>query len=168
MAREPLYKPFLFYVLGSLVAAGVGAFFAAPMVVPDSPVIEMMGRFYSIFAVILVGVFMLTGDPSIIPAGGWRVAELSREVIRRRFLRFKLLFLLYMYTIAGLFIYPLVPPGGRVYALFEWGILTLAIFSFFLSLLLPRQITKVQLERIDNLIEDRSGKEKDRPSNRSL
>jgi hypothetical protein len=144
-------------VLGSLIVSGIGAVYLAPLVQAAPAAMSMMVTFYSILSGFLIAILAIIGDPAIVPGGSWRVAELSRKVIEKRFLQHKILFFLYLFTLAGIFTYSLLPSGGLGFSVFEWCILTLAIFTFLLSLLLPQQFIRVHMERIDNLIDERRG-----------
>jgi hypothetical protein len=120
-----------------------------------------MATIITVFAGFLVAILTILGDPSMIPEGSWRVAEISHKNLVNSVIRHTWLFYIYILTIAfillGVFIRkePDSVASERIKAWVECIYLFLVFFSFLLTLALPRALGKIQLARSEAVIEAR-------------
>ncbi|MBN8897440.1 MAG: hypothetical protein J0H35_04515, partial [Rhodospirillales bacterium] len=102
----------------------------------------------------------LLGDPSVIPKGNWRMAEIRHSHLETALFRYSGLFYLYLLAIAFLMVGVLLSKNHDldfevVRTWIERGYLFLSSFSFLLTLGLPRALGSVQLARSEAEIEQR-------------
>jgi len=150
-----------FLIAGSAFAAGVLAYYCEPFLAGNSDALIILVTVMTVFAGFLVAIVTILGDPSLIPAGSWRIAENRRETLEHRLIAHVWLFACYLIAIALMFAAALIQKApidvvgpevriwvGRAYLFF-------GIFCFFLTLGLPFSMLKFQLSRIDSEIESR-------------
>ena len=65
----------LLFLLGCVALSGAGSYFGQPMVRDNSDAVTVMITVITVFAGFLVAIITILGDPAMIPAGSWRVAE---------------------------------------------------------------------------------------------
>jgi hypothetical protein len=116
---------------------------------------------FTVFAGFLVAIITILGDPSLIPSGSWRVAEVRRESFQARLFTHVVLFSLYLFAIALLFIGVVlrkVPDDVISCNVKTWitrGYLFFGVFSFLLTFALPRSLMIFQTARFDAELERR-------------
>lgn len=139
------------------VAAGLTAgTFGPPLIHGNDQAINVIVTVFSILAGFLIAIIAIVGDPSLMPPGSWRLAELQRPAINARLLRHKWLFLLYLGTLGLLFASIVGSPAyPRAVLWLERCYLAIAAAAFLLSLRLPGALMRMQQERIDAVIERR-------------
>ena len=147
---------------GSLLCVTVGlvsAFYAQPYVVHNSDVILIVVTVFTVFAGFLVAIIALVGDPSLIPEGSWRMAELGREKVKRTLMFNVALFVSYLITIALLFVGVIIErclsDESILRIWIERGYLFFGVTSFLFTFALPIVLMKLQQARYDSETEKR-------------
>jgi hypothetical protein len=103
---------------------------------------------------------VVVGDPFLIPPGSWRVAEVYRERLTRRWARHQVLFLSYLVTLGLIFVTVLVSKTAPTLSIWlERIYLFLGILAFSHSLSIPSILIAAQSERIDSVIESKRRQE---------
>ncbi len=82
----------------------VGAYYTQPFVRENPNLILIVVTVFTVFAGFLIAIITIVGDPILIPEGSWRTAEGGRARMRQRLNLHIALFVLYLATIALLFI----------------------------------------------------------------
>jgi len=132
------------------------AYFGQPLIHDNDQAIDVIVTVFSVLAGFLVAIIAIVGDPVLLPPGTWRTAEVERAKLRQRLIRHKWLFMLYLVTLALVFLALLLRKQFPEFAVwFEWAFLFSGVFAFAMSLGLPSALMRVQQERIDAVIEDR-------------
>lgn len=142
--------------LGVVLIGACGAYVVQPLAHGNDDVINIIATIFSILAGFLVAIITLVGDPSSLPKGSWRIAQLASKRTKRRLVRNYWLFMCYLValvlTLATLLIGKL---GGTVLLVFEYLYLFFAIVGFLFSFFLPAHLMKMQKERIEYEIQAR-------------
>ena len=135
-------------------------YYLQPYIHGNQDAINVIVTVFSILAGFLVAVITLVGDPSALPQGSWRLARLGSDLTYNRLTRKKWLFVLYLLTLALIFLGVLIkgkhPP---IEVWLERIYLFLAISAFILSFMLPSALMKLQKERIEQEIAHRKKSE---------
>lgn len=146
-------------VVITIVAAAIaaaGAYWGQPLIHGNDMAINVIVTVFSILAGFLVAIIAIVGDPLLIPAGTWRIAEGTREKTIQRLTRHKYLFHAYLIALALVFASTLMKDTHQCVGVWlERTYLFLSIFAFLISLRLPATLMKTQQERVDHLIEER-------------
>lgn len=116
---------------------------------------------YTVLAGFLVAIIAVLGDPMLIPAGSWQTAENNRQKIESRLIRYSYLFILYLVTIAIIFVGVLlkdapesiIPMTGKMWIARAY--LFFGVGAFMFSLALPKTLILIQRARVDEEIERR-------------
>jgi len=141
--------------------SGAAAYYGQPLVRENSDATLILATVMTVFAGFLVGIIAVLGDPTMIPKGSWRIAEMRHDRLEASVTRHTSLFYVYLTAIALLFVGVLIAnePDGTVSAGIKIWIerlyLFFGIFSFLLTLGLPRALGKIQLARSEAEIEGR-------------
>ena len=149
----------ILFLLLCIIGGGVSAYYGQPYVGGNVDATLIIITVLTIFAGFLVAIITVVGDPSLIPDGTWRTAEVRRENIEGQLIRHAWLFVLYLLGIAFLFIgsiihkSPNVPEDVKIWI--ERLYLFLGATSFLLTFGLPWSILKLQLKRLDTEIDRR-------------
>lgn len=109
----------------------------------------------------LVAIIAVLGDPGALPKGSWRRVELRRPKLVSSVIRHASLFYVYLVAIALLFIGVLVskepcsvvPLWVKIWV--ERAYLFFGVFSFLLTLGLPKSLADIQIARTDAENEER-------------
>lgn len=155
----------LAYVIFCFVVGASVAFFYKPYVGDNSDVLTVVTTTTTVFAGFLVAIITVIGDPSMAPSGSWRAAEAKRNGVEQRVVSYINLFILYMMTIASVFLSAAVKKvphnvmSDEVKEWFDFFYLFLGISAFLLSLTLPFGLLKIQMERLDGEIDRRRRQE---------
>nr|VFK28854.1 MAG: hypothetical protein BECKMB1821I_GA0114274_100755 [Candidatus Kentron sp. MB]VFK74123.1 MAG: hypothetical protein BECKMB1821H_GA0114242_100154 [Candidatus Kentron sp. MB] len=144
------------FAVSTILIAGFSASFGQPLIHGNEQAINVIITVFSILAGFLVAIIAILGDPTLLPPGTWRAAEVQREKLVRRLVGYKWLFLLYLITLALAFTsllfkdhYPTITVWIEIAYLF------FGTCVFICSLRLPEWLMKLQEERIDAMIEHR-------------
>lgn len=152
-----LFKRYRSGLLSFVIAttAGVGAaVYGQPLIHGNDQAINVIVTVFSILAGFLVAIIAVIGDRALLPGSGWQLAELGRQRLIQRLVRYKWLFFAYLMTLGLVFVSLLLKSlNPSLIVLLERSYLFLAAFTFILSLRLPWTLTKIQEERIDMEIE---------------
>ena len=92
------------YIIGCFAVGAFCAYEAAPLVYENGDAINILITVYTVFAGFLVAIIAVLGDPILIPSGSWQTAENNRHKIENRLIRYSYLFVLYLITIAIIFL----------------------------------------------------------------
>lgn len=140
----------------AVVFSGFVAYFAQPLVHGNDSAMNIMVTVFSVLAGFLVAIIAIVGDPVLLPPGTWKAAEMERSKLSSRLERHKLLFSLYLITLALIFFAVLLPETyPKILMGVEMSFLFFGVLAFTVSLRLPGSLIQVQRERIDAIIEHR-------------
>jgi hypothetical protein len=144
-----------------LLASGLAAYFAQPLARENADVLLIIITVMTVFAGFLVAIITLLGDPSLIPSGSWRKAEMRRDSLQGRITTHIWLFTFYLIAIGLLFVGALLnkaPDDAVAETIKIWVerfYLFFGISSFLFTFALPRMLWKIQMARVDAEIEKR-------------
>lgn len=146
-------------ILLCALSGAVGAYFAQPLAHGNQDAVTVMITATTVFGGFLVAIIAVIGDPALIPDGSWKVAEMRRDGIEHKLIAHSWLFVLYLVTIGLLFIAVLLKEAGPELAKWctwiERAYLFFGITSFLLTFGLPGALLRLQLARIEAVIEQR-------------
>ncbi len=159
------------FIISCAVVALITAPFVQPFVHHNADLILIIITVFTVFAGFLVGVITILGDPSLLPEGSWRVAELRRDSVERRLITHAWLFILYLLTIGFLFVGVILQAALDDHNLVKIWIeriyLFFGVFSFLLTFGLPFALIRLQRARVDAEIERRRVRDGILPSERT-
>jgi hypothetical protein len=146
--------------IGFSLLCGIGAsVYGQPLIHDNERALNVIVTVFSILAGFLVAIMTIIGDPIAFGRNRWRAHELLRSNVYQRLVRQKWLFFLYLVTLGTIFADTLVSRvAPRVGIWLEYAYLGLATSAFILSLSLPATLMKIQLDRHDEMIEQRRTK----------
>lgn len=152
--EKPFWRKFDYklaiYSIIATVFAVIMAIILQPNIHGNEFAINMIVTVFSILSGFLVGIIIFLGEPSFMPPGDWRDAQLSKKVILSRLVKHKWLFRLYLGTVTIVFMSVLVPKEFPNLILWlERGYLFLAILALLLSFRLPSVLLQFQTDRLD-------------------
>ena len=151
-------KAAIFLILA--VASLVVAYYSQPLIHGNDAAVNVIVTVFSVLAGFLVAIIAVVGDPSLLPPGSWRAAEMDRDRLDRRLVRHQALFMSYLVTLGFIFMSLLVSKAiPSLGAWLERIYLFLGILAFLYSLRLPSVLIATQRERIDSIIESRRKQE---------
>ncbi|HVI24579.1 MAG TPA: hypothetical protein VM576_00055 [Xanthomonadaceae bacterium] len=104
---------------------------------------------FSILAGFLVAIISIVGDSASLGRASWRRDQYLVEGVRRRLIRHKLLFQLYLVILGLVFLLQLIGLKDEVVIWYERAILFLASFAFLVSLALPEQLMSERLRKVE-------------------
>lgn len=142
-------------------ASAVAAYYGQPLVRENSDATIVIATVMTVFAGFLVAIITIIGDPSMIPEGSWRIVEGRHKKLEAVLIRHTALFYVYLSAIGLLFVGVLIAkePAGvlpiQVTIWVERAYVFFGVFSFLLTLGLPRALSKIQLARSSAAIEAR-------------
>ena len=116
---------------------------------------------------VLITIMTLLGEPGLYRGRSWRADAVRRSNVYRRLVRQKLLFILYLITLALVFVSMLLKNDQSSLWLLryvEMAYLSFACLAFILSLTLPGRLMSLQLARFDEMVESR--RKSNRPSSK--
>jgi hypothetical protein len=143
----------------ALAVAVVGSYFGQPLIHGNDTAINVIVTVFSILAGFLIAIIAIIGDPLLVPAGTWRIAEGARKKSVQRLTRHKYLFHVYLMSLALVFFSVLLKDNyPRLGVWIERAYLFLSVFAFVVSLRLPAALMQMQQERVDHLIDERRKK----------
>jgi hypothetical protein len=148
-------------VCGIVLAATVSCvagWYGQPLVHGNAEASRIIVTVFSILAGVLITIMTLLGEPGLYRGRSWRSDAVRRSNVYRRLTRQKILFSLYLITMALIFIASLFKGDyGNVVVLryIEFAYLSLACMAFLMSLTLPGRLTSLQLARFDEMVDAR-------------
>lgn len=151
----------LVFIIFCLAAGVFAAAYGQPYMKENAEAVTILITVFTVFAGFLIAIIAVLGDPGLIPEGSWRVAEMRRDSIEVRLFWHFWLFVIYLVTIALLFVAVLMKNETSLPIFKEWlerGYLFLGVSSFLLSFALPWSVMQLQKARIDAEIERRREK----------
>ena len=142
-----------------LAIAVTATSYGAPLIHLNLEAYSILATIMTVFAGFLFAVLSIIGDPSQLLDGDWKIAEANRNSVESRLIRLSYLFLIYCFGIAALVLGIFVKDSSLVCQSTKiWidkSVVFLSVFSFLLTLGLPRLVFKMQIDRYDNEIERR-------------
>jgi len=144
--------------LGCALLAGLAAYYGEPYIKENPEAISVLITVFTVFAGFLVAIITIVGDPSMIPSGSWRIAEMRHDDIEARLIRHVWLFMAYLISIALLFatvMFHKAPDELVSEPIKVWTArlcLFLGTLSFLLTFSLPGALLKLQMARVRNEI----------------
>lgn len=143
------------FVVVSFVVACIGGYFGQPFIHNNDLAIGVVVNVFSVLSGFLVTVMVLLGEPTLFT--GLRRMEVAsrRKNFYQGLARQKWLFILYMVVLGVLFSSALLSKGGGSGVVVTWlerVYLSLAVFAFILSLMLPHRLMSLQQARFDELV----------------
>jgi phosphatidylglycerophosphate synthase len=149
----------LFFLLGCAAIGAVAAYYGQPFVHRNGDIILIIVTVFSVFAGFLIAIIAIVGDPAMIPEGSWRVAEGGRDKMEQRLVSHIWLFVLYLITIALLFVGVILEKALTNHDVWkvwiERAYLFFGISSFLYTFALPKVLMDMQRARYDAEIERR-------------
>lgn len=141
------------FLLSCLSAGGVAAYFLQPFIHDNSDATSAIVTIMTVFAGFLIAIITIIGDPSMIPDGSWRTAEMHYDGIERRILIHLWLFAFYLFGIGTLFLGILIQSDDDVpCTIIIWIERTYLFFfvsSFLFTFALPASLWRLQMRRVD-------------------
>lgn len=175
------YRKKTIYLLLTIISSVTLSVLFQPLLTNNA--LDVLVNIYSILAGFLIGVIALIGDPSSLPSGSWRIAEISTQNTFRKLRNTKNLLYVYLLTLFAIFAYKLVavpetleiikgiPLGVKLIPylsglkdIVERGILFLSFVAFSYSFTLPNSLFSIQKKRVEKEIEDRREQANIKPS----
>ena len=127
-----------------------------PLIHGNQSAVDVIVTVFSILAGFLVAIIAIIGDPTSIPKGSWRVAEVKMPSIEDRINKQKWLFTGYLITLGLIFASLLATKANsQISAILEHIYLFLSSLAFIYSLKLPGFLSRIQRERVNEEIEAR-------------
>lgn len=144
------------YATASVLCGIAAAIWAQPLVAGNAEARNLIVTLFSILAGFLVAIMTLVGDPGSFANRSWRAHEQARDTIFARLARQKLLFYAYLLTLGLLFVSMVCGSSfPRVSIWLERVYVGLASASFLLSLRLPSLLMQIQMDRHEDLIQQK-------------
>lgn len=146
------------YFAGALILSLVAANYGRPLIHGNSEAIGVIVNVFSILAGFLVTIMIILGEPSLSRGRSWRSDAAKKSNVYRRLKRQKWLFIGYLTVLGLIFISTLIfkhAPDHKAVEILEYIYLTIASLSFLMSILLPSRLLSLQMERYEELIEER-------------
>jgi len=149
------------FIILCLLGGGAAAYFGQPLVHENSNAVLIIITVTTVFAGFLVAIITFIGDPSLLPSGSWRGAEMRRDSIEGRLLAHLWLFVFYLLAIGLLFVGVLLDKAPDCVVSMTWKIWIERLYVFFgtasflLTFGLPRALWRIQMARIDAEIQRR-------------
>lgn len=156
------------FALAAVVSCTVG-WFGQPLVHGNAEASRIIVNVFSIMAGVLITIMTLLGEPSLYRGRSWRADAVRRSNVYRRLVRQKILFILYLVTLALVFVASLFKGEYSDVAFLrhvETAYLSCACMAFILSMTLPGRLTDLQLARFDEMVEARRKAHKPRNEDR--
>ena len=151
----------ILFILACFIMAGAAAYYGQPFMRGNADAVVIIITVMTVFAGFLVAIIAILGDPSLIPAGSWRIAENRRANIEARLTQHIWLFVLYLIAIGLLFAGVLLDKAPDTVVSHEWKMwierlyLFFGVSSFLFTFALPSALHRFQLARVDAEIERR-------------
>ena len=120
------------------------------MVKDNADAVKVTVTIFSILAGFLVAIITVVTGSAIRKADDWESLRSIKREIKRRLIRLKILFILYMATLASALLVLLIPGDFiQLLNLLQGLFLGLVAFSFLISFALPGSLINLQLEHYE-------------------
>lgn len=143
----------ILFFLFCIGVGAIGAYFTQPYVSKNSDLILIIITVVTVFAGFLIAIITIIGDPFLIPEGSWRTPEGGRARMVQRLNLHVALFVLYLITVALLFVGVVLDKALSDHSLWkiwiERSYLFFGITSFLLTFGLPVHLIELQTNRYD-------------------
>lgn len=152
----PDYRRLAFFA-GALVVSGFAGWHGQPLVHESKDAASMITSVFSILAGFLMTVLTLLIEPKP-TAKIWRESAALKTNFVNRLIRYKWLFMLYLIVLGAIFCTELVATNAKYSSAVVWMervYLTLTCLGFIISLTLPNQLMQLQVDRYNELIEEK-------------
>ncbi|WP_072504924.1 hypothetical protein [Phaeobacter porticola] len=137
-------------LVGLLVLSIVSGYFLQPLVSGNKDAINTIVTIFSILAGFLIAVITFIGDPGL---RGWKELQLDKRSAQAKLSRHRMLFHLYLLTLALALAMFLVPETYITTQLWlERFFVGSATFVFLASFSLPRSLSALQMERYETAL----------------
>lgn len=141
--------------MASLVAAAAGGVCGQPLIHGNESAVTLIVTMFSLLAGLLVGILTLVSDPALLPTSTWRAADKVKGALFVRMRAHRLLFLVYLSTLAAIFAASVLQARAPVVVKWlETAYLSLSILGFIYSFTLPWSLARLQRERLEGLVDD--------------
>ena len=159
MASE-LDKNKVAWFVATLALGAVVAWWGQPLVAKNNDAVNIIVTTFSVLAGFLVTIMTVVATPSTVANRSWRYYSGRREVVEKKLIRHKFLFMAYLVTLALIFAASLTPDSWpKVILWIQRTYLFLGTVAFVMSMRLPGALMRIQLEHHDELIRHHLGKE---------
>lgn len=139
-----------------VIASAAIAYYGQPFINKNDAAVNVLVTIFSVMAGFLVAILAIVGDPLLLPEGSWRLAELTRKKIQYRLIRHKMLFELYLWSLAFILLALLFRNINLVLTIWlERIFLFFSTMAFIVSFRLPKVLMEAQSQRIEAIIEQR-------------
>jgi MFS family permease len=156
----------LFYGAGALGVSVFCGIYGASWLKDDKDALTNILTFFAVLAGFLVAVIALVADDRGLRGSSWRAKHYNAKIIRRRLLRHRMLFSLYLLACFLAFLASLkLPISEQHWSWLNGSTLCVAVFAFLLSFSLPHNLSAEYLKRVNSAIEE--AKKKGRPDDDS-
>lgn len=143
------------YFVAALAASVAAGFWGQPLIHGNQDAVNVITTVFSILSGFLVAIITIVGDPTAAASRDrWRFTEMQRDNVRRRLIRNKWLFVLYLATVGIVFIATLAKNSPELSVWLERAYLAFASLAFLLSFRLPWALVHLQMRRYDEIIEE--------------
>ena len=103
MAESVAWGRLTYYAV-AITLGSVGAYWGQPLIQDNSEAVGLIVNVYSILAGLLIAVITVLGNSASLIDGSWRAGAYSKQVIRRRLFRHRMLFKAYLSTLVLIFL----------------------------------------------------------------
>lgn len=140
--------------------AAAGAFYGQPLIHGNSSASDVLINVFSILAGFLVAVMTIMGEPVFYRKKTWRYNKVARKNYVKSLIRHKDLFRAYLITLALIFLSRLIDNDSWpiLHLWLERSFIFFSIIAFVFSITLPDKLINKQLEKYDDLIEEKKDK----------
>lgn len=154
----------LSYGAGALCVSVLCGVYGADWLKDNKEALANILTFFSVLAGFLVAVIALTADDRGLRGSSWRAKHYNAATIRRRLLRHRMLFSVYLIACFLAFAASLkLPLSEQHWAWLHGATVGVAVLAFLLSFTLPHNLSVEYLRRVDAAVEDakKAAREKD-------
>lgn len=135
-----------------LLLSILSGYYLQPRISGNKDAINTIVTIFSILAGFLIAVITFIGDPGL---RGWKDLQLDKRAAQAKLSRHRMLFHLYLFTLALALAMFLVPDTFEKLQLWlERFFVGSATFVFFASFTLPRSLSALQMERYESALSE--------------
>lgn len=146
----------------TVLSVGLGlavSIYGHSLIAGNKDAINLIVTVFSILSGFLISIITIIGDPSIVASrNSWRFTQLNKKNVRRRLLRNKVMFTMYLLTLFLIFVSTVLSGFPLIKEIVERAFIFFAVTAFLLSFSLPWSLTKIQMDRYQELLEDQRSK----------
>ena len=154
------------FVIAGLVIFVMALAFGEPIAAGNTEAIAILVTAFSILAGFLLAIATLSGDPTMLYPGTWRIASAHRRQIARSLSRYRSLFFVYLAVIALALLAALVGNVDEMDTAVHWiqrCAISAGIAGIFWSFGIPTAIIRVQLDRLTEEVRRRRNSKSPQP-----